>query len=83
MAVGLREGRRRQTRKRRMMLVKFAAALTALVLLGFFAYETGTAFAQREVRSLREQLAELQGQFNSLDAENQNLNVQLLSLIHI
>ena len=77
MAVGLREGRRRQTRKRRMMLVKFAAALTALVLLGFFAYETGTAFAQREVRSLREQLAELQGQFNSLDAENQNLNVQL------
>ena len=60
-----------------MMLVKFAAALTALVLLGFFAYETGTAFAQREVRSLREQLAELQGQFNSLDAENQNLNVQL------
>ena len=60
-----------------MALIKFAAVLTALVLLGFFAYETGTAFAQREVRSLREELGALKEQRNSIDAENQNLKAQL------
>ncbi len=60
-----------------MALIKFAAVLTALVLLGFFAYETGTAFAQREVRSQRDELAALKDQRNSIDAENQNLNAQL------
>lgn len=77
MAIGLREGRRRQRRKQRAMLIKFAAVLTALVLLGFFAYETGTAFAQREVRSLREELGDIKDQRNSIDAENQNLKAQL------
>ncbi len=57
--------------------MKFAAVLVALVMLGFFAYETGTAFAQRETRSLKEELASLKGQLNSLDAENQNLKAQL------
>lgn len=60
-----------------MALIKFAAVLTALVLLGFFAYETGTAFAQREVRSLKEELATLKSQINGVDAENQNLKAQL------
>lgn len=60
-----------------MALIKFAAVLTALVMLGFFAYETGTAFAQREVRSLREELGDLKEQRNSIDAENQNLKAQL------
>lgn len=77
MAIGLREGRRRQRRKQRLTLIKFAAALTALVMLGFFAYETGTAFANREVRSLSEELSELKDQRNIIDAENQNLNSQL------
>lgn len=77
MAIGLREGRRRQRRNRRMAWIKFAAVLTALVLLGFFAYETGTAFAQREVRSLTAELAALKEQRNSIDAENQNLRAQL------
>ena len=77
MAIGLREGRRRQRRKQRITLLKFAAALLALILLGFFAYETGTAFAQREVRSLREELADLKAQRNTIDAENQNLKTEL------
>ncbi len=57
--------------------MKFAAALTALVVLGFFAYETGTAFARREVHSLSEELADLKAQRNGIDAENQNLKAQL------
>lgn len=77
MAIGLREGRRRQKRKQRNALLKFAAVLAALVALGFFAYQTGTAFAQREVRSLKEELADLKDQRNSIDAENQNLKSQL------
>jgi cell division protein FtsB len=77
MAIGLKEGRRRQRRKQRGALLKFAAAAIALVLLGFFAYETGTVFAQRETRSLREEVAELKDQMNSIDAENQNLKAQL------
>ena len=77
MAIGLREGRRRQRRKQRITLLKFAAALVALVMLGFFAYETGTAFAQRETRSLKEENANLKAQLNSLDAENQNLKAEL------
>lgn len=77
MAIGLREGRRRQRRKQRLTLIKFAAALTALVMLGFFAYETGTAFANREVKNLSEELDQVKDQRNVIDAENQNLKTQL------
>jgi hypothetical protein len=77
MVTGFRESRRRQRRKQRLFLAKFSTVLVALVLLGFFAYETGTAFAQREVRSLRKEVAALKLQLNGIDSENQNLAAQL------
>jgi len=77
MAIGLRAGRRKQRRRQQLFILKFSALLIGLVMLGFFAYETGTAFAQREVKSLRKEVAALKIQLNGVDAENQNLAAQL------
>ena len=77
MAIGLRAGRRKQRRRQQLFILKFSALLIGLVMLGFFAYETGTAFAQREVKSLRKEVAALKIQLNGVDSENQNLAAQL------
>ena len=73
MSLGLREGRSRRRRQIRLRLLKWGAALAAVVIAGVYAYETGNRLAEREVARLEEEIALLNVRVQQLEQENLQL----------
>jgi hypothetical protein len=73
MSLGLREGRSRHRRQIRLRLLKWGAALAAIVIAGVYAYETGNRLAAREVTRLEERIVELTARIQELEQDNLQL----------
>jgi len=73
MSLGLRERRSQRRRQVRLRLLKWSAALTAIVIAGVYAYETGSRLAEREVARLEEQVADLDARIQQLEQDNLQL----------
>lgn len=73
MSLGLREGRSRRRRQLRLRLLKWGAALAAIVIAGVYAYETGNRLAAREVARLEEQIVDLTARIQELEQDNLQL----------
>ena len=73
MSLGLRERRSRRRRRIRLRLLKWGAALAAIVIAGVYAYETGSRLAEREVTRLEEQVAGLNARIQQLEQDNLQL----------
>jgi len=73
MSLGLREGRSRRRRQVRLRLLKWGAALAAVVIAGVYAYETGNRLAEREVTRLEEEITLLNVRIQQLEQENLQL----------
>jgi len=73
MSLGLREGRSRRRRQIRLRLLKWGAALAAIVVAGVYAYETGSRLAEREVTRLEERIADLTARIQTLEQDNLQL----------
>jgi FtsZ-binding cell division protein ZapB len=73
MSLGLSD---RQARARRQLiwgLVKWSVALAGIGLAGLFAYRTGTSLAELDVTRLKERVAALSAQIETLQTDNTNL----------
>ncbi|WP_144183274.1 keratin [Elioraea rosea] len=84
MSLGLRDARRAERRRRRARIVTFFAILGGLVLLGAFAYESGSRLAQVETDALRRDLdqqrrtiAALQQQLGQTEALRQQAEARV------
>ena len=73
MSLGLRETKSRRRRQTRLRLLKWGAALVAVVIAGVYAYETGNRLAEREVTRLEEEIALLNVRVQQLEQENLQL----------
>ncbi len=73
MSLGLRESKSRRRRQSRVRLLKWGAALAAVVIAGVYAYETGNRLAEREVTRLEEEIALLNVRVQQLEQENLQL----------
>ncbi len=73
MSLGLRERRSQRRRQIRLRLLKWSAALAAIVIAGVYAYETGSRLAEREVARLQEQIADLSARIQQLEQDNLQL----------
>ena len=73
MSLGLRERKSRRRRQTRLRLLKWGAALAAVVIAGVYAYETGNRLAEREVTRLEEEIALLNVRVQQLEQENLQL----------
>lgn len=73
MSLGLRERRSRHRRQIRLRLLKWGAALAAVVIAGVYAYETGNRLAEREVARLEEQIVDLNARIEQLEQDNMRL----------
>lgn len=73
MSLGLRERRSRRRRQIRLRLLKWGAALVAIVIAGVYAYETGSRLAEREVARLEEQIVGLSARIQDLEQDNLRL----------
>ncbi|MDX1424291.1 MAG: hypothetical protein R3322_14200 [Kiloniellales bacterium] len=73
MSLGLRERRSRRRRQIRLRLLKWAAAVAAIVIAGVYAYETGNRLAEREVTRLEERIVDLNARLKELEQENMQL----------
>lgn len=78
MALGLRDGKRLERRRRRARFATAMLVLGSLLGLGFLAYQSGAALVrlevadlESEVRSLRANVASLNARLNELDAQRQ------------
>ena len=73
MSLGLRERRGRRRRQMRLRLLRWGAALAAIVIAGVYAYETGNRLAEREVARLDEQITVLNTRIQQLEQDNLQL----------
>lgn len=73
MSLGLRERRDRRRREFRWRLVRWSIAFAAVFAAGFYAYETGTGLAEREVVRLRDEIASLNRTIEELTDEKVRL----------
>ena len=73
MSLGLRERKGRRRRQMRLRLLKWGAALAAIVIAGVYAYETGNRLAEREVARLDEQVTDLNTRIQQLEQNNLQL----------
>jgi outer membrane murein-binding lipoprotein Lpp len=73
MSLGLRERRNRRRREVRWRLFRWTVALAAVLAAGFYAYETGTGLAEREVTRLSEEIASLNARIDDLTQESTRL----------
>ncbi len=73
MSLGLRARRSRHRRQMRLRLLKWGAALAAIVIAGVYAYETGNRLAEREVARLDEQIIDLNTRIQQLEQDNLQL----------
>jgi len=73
MTLGLHESRLRQRRRRRLAILKWVFVLGALLFAGYYAYETGSALAQQEVRDLRREIDRLRGSVAELTNAREEL----------
>ncbi len=73
MSLGLRERRDRRRRELRWRLVRWSVVAAAVLAAGFYAYETGTGLAEREVVRLREEIASLNWTIEELAGEKTRL----------
>ncbi len=73
MSLGLRERRGRRRRQMRLRLLRWGAALAAIVIAGVYAYETGNRLAEREVARLDEQVTDLNTRIQQLEQDNLQL----------
>lgn len=77
MTLGLRDSRNRRRRRRIWTAVKILLVLAVIGALGFYAYQTGSSLAARDVTVLREEVAQLTATNESLVAENSQLKREL------
>ena len=79
MPLGFREARERSRRRWRFIgkVLKWAVVAAVYGGIGYYAYETGTALADRSNLELREQVAELTAQLNALRDERATLERSL------
>ncbi len=75
MTLGLHEGRMRDRRRRRWSFLRLVVVLAIIGALGFYAYETGSGLAQRDVQRLRTELVTLNDEAADLRKENAVLRV--------
>lgn len=77
MSLGLRDDRRRRRRQARMTLLRWLLAIAVIAGAGFYAYQTGSRLAERDVASHDEQLAALTAQLDTAQARIQTLEADL------
>lgn len=70
MSLGLREDRRRRSRRIRWMLIRWAFGLCLIVAAGYVAYETGARLAATQVSTLKERIEGLTATVDRLQREN-------------
>jgi len=78
MSLGLHETRLRRKRRVRWTMVKWVLALGVIAGAGAVAYESGSALAQRQVRSLGREVADLTAQLADLRRENTDLGAKAI-----
>lgn len=77
MTLGLHESRLRQRRRRRLAILKWVLVFAALFFAGYYAYETGSALAQQEVRDLRQEIESLRQTVAELTNAREDLAQQV------
>ena len=77
MSLGLRDDRRRRRRQARMTLLRWLLAIAVIAGAGFYAYQTGSRLAERDVASRNEQVAALTAQLDTAQARIQTLDADL------
>ena len=77
MARGFRESRKRDRKRRRLGALKWVFLALGLLALGWLAYAAGSELARGQVRSLEEQVFDLEADLSAITARTEELQTQL------
>ncbi len=77
MSLGLRDDRRRRRHRARMTMLRWLLAIAIIVGAGFYAYQTGSRLAERDVASRDQQIAALTAQLDAAQGRVQTLEADL------